>query len=62
MKLFINIFVAVALHPIAMVLVWLDLARRTDLSDRAKWTWGIIGFVWGIGPLLYISLADGKFW
>ena len=30
-------------HPLAVVLMWINLASRTDLSGTHKLAWGIFG-------------------
>ena len=61
MKLVGEILVALILHPIAMILVWIDLAGRKDLSGLAKVIWAIVAIVWGIGPILYV-IVGGELW
>jgi hypothetical protein len=62
MKLVIEILLAVFLHPIAVVLVWLNLAGRTDMGGSKKMVWAIVALVWGIGPILYMLVGDGEMW
>jgi len=62
MKHFLEIFLCVALHPIAMVLVWIHVTNRHDLTSGQKIAWDLIGIVWGIGPLLYIWYGGGGLW
>lgn len=62
MKLILELLVAIVLHPVAVVLVWIDEARRSDLSGVQKVIWGIVALVWGIGPILYILLGGGMLW
>lgn len=62
MKLLIEILIAVFLHPVAFVLVVIDLAGRDDLTDAQKIVWGIVSLVWGIGPVLYMLVGNGKLW
>lgn len=62
MKLFLQIVIAVILHPIAVVLMWINLAGRTDLSRMQTIIWAIVGLVWGIGPILYMLVGDGALW
>lgn len=62
MKLLIEILIAVFLHPVAFVLVVIDLAGRDDLTDAQKIVWGIVSLVWGIGPVLYMLAGNGKLW
>lgn len=53
---------AIFLHPIAAVLMWIHLAGREDLSSTQKVIWAIVGFIWGIGPILYILFGGGSLW
>ena len=49
------------LHPLAVVLMWLDLAvDRPDLRWAGKLAWGIFGLV-PLAPFLYV-LTDGDLW
>jgi hypothetical protein len=62
MKLVLEILISAILHPIAVVLMWINLAGRTDLSSLQKVIWAIVGLIWGIGPILYILVGDGVLW
>jgi hypothetical protein len=62
MKLLLEILVAIVLHPIAVVLMWLNLASRSDLNLTQKIIWGVVGLVWGIGPILYVLVGGGAIW
>ena len=62
MKLIFEILIAVFLHPVAVVLMWIDLAGRDDLQSAQKVIWAIVGLLWGIGPILYILVGDGDLW
>jgi hypothetical protein len=62
MKLLLEILVAVILHPVAVVLMWINLAGRADLSAMQKTVWAIVGLLWGIGPILYMLVGDGVLW
>jgi hypothetical protein len=62
MKLILEILVAVILHPIAWILMLLNLLGRTDLSDGKKVIWALVGILWGIGPILYVLVGDGALW
>ena len=62
MKLLIEILLSVILHPIAMILMWLNLAGRSDLPKDRKLIWFIVSIVWGLGPILYLLIDDGSFW
>jgi phospholipase D-like protein len=62
MKLLVEIILAIFLHPIVFVLCVINIVSRNDLSGFKKVLWIIITFFWGIGPILYLLLADGSFW
>jgi hypothetical protein len=62
MKLVLEILVSAILHPIAVILMWINLAGRKDLRGLQKAIWAIVGIVWGIGPILYILVGDGVLW
>jgi hypothetical protein len=46
------------LHPVAVVLMWVNLATRTDLSFVGKLAWGICGLIPFV-PFLYV-LTGGE--
>ncbi len=62
MKLLLQILLSVFLHPIAAILMWINVAGRDDLSGVQKLIWAIAGIVWGIGPILYILVGGGSLW
>jgi hypothetical protein len=62
MKLVLEILLAIFLHPVAWILCVINIASRSDLTVLKKVLWVVITFVWGIGPILYVLLADGAFW
>jgi hypothetical protein len=62
MKLILEFIVALILHPIAVILAWINIAGRADLSSAQKIIWALIILIWGIGPILYILLANGNLW
>jgi hypothetical protein len=62
LKLLLQILLAVILHPIAVVLMWINLAGREDLNGMEKVVWAIVGIIWGIGPILYILVGHGALW
>jgi hypothetical protein len=62
MKLLLEILISAILHPIAVVLMWINLAGRADLSTTEKILWAVVGIVWGIGPILYILVGRGALW
>jgi hypothetical protein len=61
-KLLVEILLAIFLHPLAWVLCVINIVTRTDMSGLKKVLWIFITFFWGIGPILYVLLADGSFW
>jgi len=62
MKLVLEIVLSVILHPIAMILMWINLAGRSDMDGLKKVIWFIVSIVWGLGPILYVLVADGALW
>jgi len=52
----------VVLHPVAMVLAWINIAGRSDLGAVQKVVWGVVSIIWGIGPILYIVVGGGDLW
>jgi hypothetical protein len=62
MKLIIEILISLILHPIAMILMWINVIRRTDLTGLEKVAWALAGLLWGLGPILYLLVADGTLW
>src|ERR1700736_4749762 len=62
MKLVLEILLSIFLHPIAMILMWINLLGRNDLTTPKKVVWFIVCIVWGLGPILYILVAEGTLW
>jgi len=62
MKLLLEILLAVVLHPLAVILMWVNLAQRSDMSRGKKVIWAVVGLIWGVGPILYVLLGDGRLW
>jgi hypothetical protein len=62
MKLFLQILVSIILHPLALLLMLLNLIGRTDLDGGKKVIWALVGLLWGIGPILYILNGEGALW
>jgi NADH:ubiquinone oxidoreductase subunit 3 (subunit A) len=48
------------LHPIAVVLAWIDLFTRRDIGDGAKVAWAIFVLI-PIVPFIYV-LTGGDLW
>jgi hypothetical protein len=62
-KLLLEILVSIILHPVAVVLAWINLAGRSDLDIVGKVIWAIVILLaWGIGPILYILIGGGTLW
>ena len=62
MKLLLEILLSIILHPIAMVLMWINLVSRADMSGFKKFVWFVVSLLWGLGPILYILVAEGALW
>ncbi len=62
MKLLVEVIVSIVLHPIAMVLAWINIAGRSDLGAGGKIAWGVVNIIWGLGPILYVLLGGGTLW
>jgi hypothetical protein len=45
------------LHPIAVVLIWIDLVRRDDIGLIAKLTWAIVAIVPFV-PFVYVLTGN----
>ena len=48
MKLLVEILIAIILHPIAVILVWLDLLSRSNMSGGKKLLWAVVALVWWV--------------
>jgi hypothetical protein len=48
------------IHPLAVVLAWINLLGRSDLSGLAKLAWGVFMIV-PIVPFIYV-LTGGDLW
>jgi NADH:ubiquinone oxidoreductase subunit 3 (subunit A) len=46
------------LHPLAVILMWINLATRRDLGTVAKLAWAIFGLI-PLVPFLYV-LTGGE--
>ena len=62
MKLLFEILLSIILHPIAMILMWINLAARADMKTSTKVIWFIVSIIWGLGPILYMLVAEGDLW
>ena len=48
------------LHPLAVVLIWIDLLSRTDISKGAKLAWALFAII-PLVPFIYV-LTGGDLW
>ena len=48
------------LHPLAVVLAWINLLGRSDLSGVQKLAWGVFMIV-PVVPFIYV-LTGGELW
>ena len=48
------------LHPVAVILIWVNLIGRDDLSTLAKVAWAIFSLI-PLVPFLYV-LTGGDLW
>lgn len=48
------------IHPLAVVLIWLDLMSRDDIGGGAKLAWAIF-VIFPLVPFLYV-LTGGDLW
>lgn len=48
------------LHPLAVVLIWIDLATRRDLPTGPKIAWAIFSII-PLVPFVYV-LTGGDLW
>ena len=48
------------LHPLAVVLMWIDLITRSDISGPAKLAWALFGLI-PLVPFIYV-LTGGDLW
>ncbi len=62
MKLILEVLISIVLHPLAMLLMWLNLAGRSDLSSERKIVWFLVSIIWGLGPILYLLVENGSLW
>jgi hypothetical protein len=59
MKKVLELLVCI-IHPLAVVLMWIDLATRRNISFVAKLAWAIFGLI-PLVPFLYV-LTGGDLW
>ena len=62
-KIILEVLLSIFLHPVAVVLAWLNLAVRGDMGTLGKLIWAVVlFFAWGIGPIVYILFGGGTLW
>ena len=59
MKKLIELLLCI-LHPLAVVLMWINLASRRDLSTVGKLAWAIFGLI-PLVPFLYVLTGGDLF-
>jgi hypothetical protein len=59
MKLLVELLLCF-LHPVAVVLMWINLATRNDLGTGAKIAWAIFGLI-PLVPFLYVLTGGDLF-
>jgi hypothetical protein len=59
-KKLIELLICIFLHPVAVVLMWIDLATRSDASSFAKVCWAILALI-PLVPVVYV-LTSGDLW
>ena len=62
MKLLLEVLIAIVLHPIAFILMLINLVGRTDIGGGKKTIWALVGLLWGLGPILYVLVGEGALW
>jgi cobalamin biosynthesis protein CobD/CbiB len=45
------------LHPIAVVLIWIELLQRDDIGSSRKAAWGILVLI-PLVPFIYVLLGN----
>jgi hypothetical protein len=53
-------FLVCFFHPVAVVLVWINLYQRTDLADDRKLIWAVLALI-PLAPFIYIFMG-GDLW
>jgi hypothetical protein len=61
-KILLEVLLSIVLHPIAVILMWINLFGRSDLNGIQKAIWAITGILWGVGPILYFLVGGGELW
>ena len=48
------------LHPVAVILIWIDLATRRDIGGGVKLAWALFSLI-PLVPFIYV-LTGGDLW
>jgi hypothetical protein len=48
------------IHPLAVILIWINLAGRTDLSTGVKLAWAILSII-PLVPFVYVLTGGDLF-
>ena len=59
MKKLLELLVCI-LHPLAVILMWIDLAGRRDIGLGPKVAWALFGLI-PLVPFIYV-LTGGELW
>jgi hypothetical protein len=59
-KKLLELLICIFLHPVAVVLMWIDLATRSNASGFAKVCWAILALI-PLVPFIYV-LVSGDLW
>lgn len=62
MKGILQFLFSLILHPVAMIMAWMNIVGRSDLNGIQKILWCALCIIWGIGPILYITVGKGELW
>ena len=60
MKKLLELLICIVLHPVAVVLMWIDLATRSNATGFAKVCWAILALI-PLVPFIYV-LVSGDLW
>jgi hypothetical protein len=63
LKLLLQLLVSLLLHPVAVILAWINIAGRSDLGAIQKVLWAALVLVGvALGPMLYVTIGKGSLW
>ena len=60
--------VSIVLHPVVLVLAWINITGRSAVGVVSNVVWGSVRISWGLGPILglgpslYILVGGGTLW